>query len=173
MRIALTLAVIGVWLLGVLAMWRGWRARARRTQLADLPALPDLPGADVIAPLVGIYLGTTYAGQWLERITSSGLGERSSGWLRVLPTGIVLRRPSYDDVFVPAEALLSARVDTAHAGRFIGPQGVVVIGWRHDDRLLETGFHGEYRSRHAEVVAAVSELIGVPDVSVTTGKETQ
>lgn len=172
-RIALTAGVLAVWLLGVWGMWRGWRARIARTALPAMPLAPEMLGTDLVEPLVGLYLGTTYAGAWLDRVAAARLGERSSGWLRVLPTGLLLRRPSYDDVFVPAAALQSVRMDSAHAARVIGPDGVLVVGWQHGGQLLETGFRGDDQSRHAAVAAAISGLsaIGI-DTSVNSAKET-
>ncbi|MEO6715473.1 MAG: transporter [Mycobacteriales bacterium] len=159
MRIALTAGVLTVWLLGVWAMWRGWRRRITSTALPPLPTMPELPGADVAPPLVGVYLGTTYAGSWLDRVAGARLGERSTGWLRVLPAGVLIRRPGYDDLFVPAAALFSARTDSAHAGKVIGAEGVLIIEWRHGDTALETGFRGDDRSRHAAITEAVARLI--------------
>lgn len=166
-RIALTAGTLAVWLLGVWGMWRGWRGRVARTALASLPVAPEVPGADLIEPLVGSYLGTTYAGEWLERVASQRLGERSSGWLRVLPTGLVIRRPSYDDLFVPAAALRCARTDSAHSGRLLGPDGALVINWQHQGNDLETGFRGDDRSRHAAVAAAVEALVPAPSMKET------
>jgi hypothetical protein len=166
-RIALTAGVLAVWLLGVWGMWRGWRARVARTALAPLPVPPEFPGADVVEPLVGMYLGTTSAG-WLDRVAASGLGERGNGWLRVLPAGVLIRRPSYDDLFLPAEAVESARVDVAHAGRVIGHDGLFVVSWRHGGIPLETGFRGDDRSRHASVVAAIVATTHSADQARTT-----
>lgn len=158
-RILLTGGTIAVWLLGVWGMWRGWQARVARTSLAALPIAPELPGADLVESLVGVYLGTTQAGGWLERVAAARLGERSTGWLRVLPAGLVIRRPSYDDLFIPTEALRAARTDSAHAGRVLGPDGALVISWQHDGRSLETGFRGDDRSRHAALAAAIQARI--------------
>ncbi|MDQ1709688.1 MAG: hypothetical protein QOG49_1073 [Frankiaceae bacterium] len=158
-RIALTAGVLAVWALGVFGMWRGWRGRVARTALPALPAVPEVPGADVIEPLVGVYLGTTYAGAWLERVAAARLGERSTGWLRVLPTGVLIRRPSYDDLFVPAAAVESSRTDTAHAGKVIAGDGLLVVRWRHGESTLETGFRGDDRSRHAAVAATITQTM--------------
>ena len=169
-RAALTAGVLAAWLLGVWAMWRGWRGRIRRTTLPELPTTPELAGTDLAEPLVGVYLGTTYAGQWLERIAASRLGERSDGWLRVLPTGLLVRRPAYDDLFVPAQVIQSARVDTAHAGRVIGRGGLLVVEWRHGEHDLETGFRGDDRGRHAEIVDVINDLIAAPSVAAATSR---
>ena len=167
-RIALTAGVAGVWLLGVWGMWRGWQARIARTALPALPALPAVPGVDLVEPLVGMYLGTTYAGRWLERIAAARLGERSTGWLRVLPTGLLIRRPSYDDLFLPIATIESARTDVAHAGRVLGRDGLILASWRHGGQSLETGFRCDDKSRHAAVVATISEMIPAPAAHTNT-----
>ena len=117
------------------------------------------PGADVTPPLVGVYLGTTYAGAWLDRVADARLGERSTGWLRVLPTGVLIRRPGYDDLFLPSGALGAARTDAAHAGRVIGAGGLIVVEWHHGGIALETGFRGDDRSRHAAIAEAINAMI--------------
>jgi hypothetical protein len=169
-RAALTAGVLAAWALGVWAMWRGWRHRAERTALPELPAKPDVPGHDLVPRLAGIYLGTTLAGHWLERVTDKHLGDRSSGWLRVLSTGVLLRRTGFEDLFVPLASLCSVRTDSAQAGKVIAPAGVLVIGWEHGGEALESGFRGDDRSRHREVMTAIETLIGTT-VGTTASKE--
>ena len=70
-RVLLTAAVLAVWLLATWGMWRGWRGRIARTALPAMPQAPELLGADLVEPLVGLYLGTTYAGAWLDRVAAS------------------------------------------------------------------------------------------------------
>jgi hypothetical protein len=161
-RAALTAGVLAVWAVGVWAMWRGWRRRAHRTALPDLPPPPELPGPDVLPRLAGVYLGTTLAGHWLERVTGQRLGDRTSGWLRVLPSGVLVRRPGSEDLFLPRPALRSVRTDSAHSGKVVVSGGVLVIGWEHGGVALESGFRGDDRSRHREVTTAIEALIGAP-----------
>lgn len=52
-------------------MLRGWKRRSER-QAALIGVLPDLPdrfGPAVLAPTRGLYVGSTIAPDWLERIT--------------------------------------------------------------------------------------------------------
>jgi hypothetical protein len=161
-RFLLTLGVLAVWALGVAGMWWGWRRRVRRTALAPLPTAPEIPGGDAVPALLGVYLGTTTAGRWLDRVADQRLGERSSGRLRVLRTGVLVRRAGFDDLYLPASALRDVRIDTAHAGKVIAGDGMLVIGWHHGGSDLETGFRGDDRSRHREVADAVRALV-TPD----------
>lgn len=159
-RAGLTLGVLAVWGLGVFAMWRGWRRRAARTPLPPLPAPPELYGVDTVPPLAGVYLGTTLAGHWLDRVTGQRLSDRSVGWLQVTPCGVLIRRAGSEDLFVPQPSLRSVRTDSAHAGKVIVSGGVLVIGWEHGGAALETGFRGDDRSRHRELAAAIEDLMG-------------
>lgn len=159
-RAGLTLAVLAVWGLGVWAMWRGWRRRAARTPLPPLPAPPQLHGEDTVPPLAGVYLGTTLAGHWLDRVTGQHLSDRSVGWLQATARGVLIRRAGSEDLFVPQPSLQSVRTDSAHAGKVIVSGGVLVIGWEHGGAALESGFRGDDRSRHGELAAAIEELIG-------------
>ena len=74
----LAVLVILVWL----AMLAGWRRRAARQTrelgLTSLPATPAEPGASLTEDTDGVYVSTTAAGRWLERITAYGLGARSA-----------------------------------------------------------------------------------------------
>jgi carbamoyl-phosphate synthase small subunit len=158
-RSLLTSGVLAVWLLGVFGMWRGWRARGRRTVVPPLPSIAQPAGTDLVAPLLGVYLGTTIGGHWLERVTSRHLGERSAGHLRALPSGVAVRRRGYDDLFVPATDLAGIRLDRAHAGKVVAGKGILVLSWRHGGRVLETGFRAHDPHRHQELVDAISGMI--------------
>ncbi len=158
-RALLTSGVLACWLLGVLMMWRGWRARGRRIVVPPLPVTDEPAGTDLVSPLVGVYLGTTVGGQWLERVTARRLGGRSAGYLRALPTGVAVRRPGYDDLFVPTPQLLGARLDRAHAGKVVAGKGLLVLTWRHGGQELETGFRAQDPRRHGELVDVISGMI--------------
>ena len=76
-RIELIVAFAVLFALACAGMWLGWRNRGRRQ--ADLPELPSVPAelGDVRAPvLTGLYVGTTVATQWQNRIVAQTLGQR-------------------------------------------------------------------------------------------------
>ncbi|HPY26136.1 MAG TPA: transporter, partial [Mycobacterium sp.] len=59
-------------------MLRGWKHRSERQAalIGDLPDLPDSLGAVLVAPTRGLYVGSTVAPDWLERISVGDLGYR-------------------------------------------------------------------------------------------------
>jgi hypothetical protein len=154
------LAVAGALVVIALAyfgMWRGWRNRQSRQDLAPLPPVPavDQPGVE------GVYVATTTAGDWLDRIAVHELGVRSVAELAVVDTGLVFRRRGAADVFIPAEALAEVRTDRGIAGKVTaGSSGLVVVTWRHDGRDLDTGFRPRRKADTATLTDSISTLIG-------------
>ena len=156
-RTLLTLGLLLAFLGCLLLMRRGWRRRAARQ--AGLPALPEPPatlGADVVPALEGLYLGTTLAGEWLQRIAAQGLGGRATARLRLVPEGLVVLREGEPDAFVPRADLLGASVVDAHAGKWIGEGGVLLVTWRLGDTEVDSGFRADDHALHATWAAALT-----------------
>ncbi len=155
------------WLIGLivlialiyLLMWRSWRRRAQR-QSNGLPQLPAVPAdaGDTRARLTGRYIASTTAGAWLERITAHGLGARSLAELALTDAGIVVERPAADSFLIPAAALRGARLDQGIAGKVVPEGGLLVITWRHGDRLIDSGFRADHPAGHPAWVTAVNDM---------------
>lgn len=158
-RLLLVLVVLGVIVGATWLMWLGWRHRARRQ--ADLPALPVPPadlGADLIGPLEGRYLGTTTAGDWLDRVVVHGLGVPSRCGVRVTTAGVQLERVGAPDVFIPSAQLSAARLDKGIAGQVYEDGGVLVLTWLLGSRTLDSGLRLSGPDHHLAVVEAVGRL---------------
>ena len=71
-----TLLVVGLVALCALAgygLYVGWRHRAaRQSGLAALPVAPADLGPDLVEPVTGLYISTTTAGNWQDRIVAAG-----------------------------------------------------------------------------------------------------
>jgi carbamoyl-phosphate synthase small subunit len=167
-RAGLTALVVFVAFAVVVLMSRGRRRRAERN--ADVP--PLLPaaaasGRPLLPPLRGLFLGTTSAGDWLDRVTAHGLGDRAAARLVLTREGIAVQR---DDAgfLIPREEIAGARTDEAHAGAWVGEGGILVVTWRHGERLLDTGFRADDQREHARWAAALSpaeaRAVGGPTV---------
>ena len=157
---------VGLLLLLVLLVWAGmlagWRRRAaRQTSALDLPPLPPTPvepGAPLTADVDGVYVSTTTAGNWLDRLTAHGLGSRSAATMAVTGAGVSWLREGAPDVFAAAPTLVGARRADGIAGKVMPPGGIVVVTWRLGGTELDTGFRPGSATDADRLVAAVERL---------------
>ncbi len=150
-----TLVVIGVAYYG---MYRGWRNRqSRQADLAPLPVVPEGKARGV----EGVYVATTSAGDWMDRIAVHELGVRSIADLAVSEAGLIFHRQGAADVFIPADHLTGVRTDRGIAGKVTAEKsGLVVVTWTHDGRSLDTGFRPRRKADTAALTESISTLIG-------------
>lgn len=160
LRLLLVAAVLAIIALVLLAMRRGWRNRAaRQSDIAEPPPAPESLEARDFGPVEGTYLGSTTAGDWLDRIVVHDLGVRSRAEIEVGPPGVLLRREGARDLFIPGGALLAARADRGIAGKVYERGGVLIITWDLDGRLVDTGFRADEADEQVAAEAVVRALI--------------
>ncbi|MGH8963038.1 MAG: transporter [Jatrophihabitantaceae bacterium] len=145
--------------LALLGMWRGWRNRAaRQSDLADLPAVPSDLGAATLATLAGLYVGTTFASSWQDRVVHRGLGRRASATATLYPSGVRIDRVGAGPIFLPAAAIVGARLAPGLAGQVVGAGGLLVITWRLGDAELDTGLRADDKAAYPDWVRAINAL---------------
>jgi len=155
------LGILGTLLIlaaGYFGMYRGWRNRqSRQAALAPLPSAPDNDTRGV----EGVYVATTSAGDWMDRIAVHELGVRSIADLAVSADGLIFHRQGAADVFIPVDHLTGVRTDRGIAGKVTAEKsGLVVVTWTHDGRELDTGFRPRRKADTAALTASISTLIG-------------
>jgi hypothetical protein len=136
-------------------MLSGWKNRARRQaeQIGALPPMPDLLQPAVIAPTRGLYVGSTFASHWLDRVAVGDLGYRAKAVLTRYPEGILLERSGASPIWIPAASVTAVRTEKALAGKVIpgrggagNPAAILVIRWRLPSGTeIDTGFRGDER----------------------------
>ncbi|MFC6159623.1 hypothetical protein ACFWUU_09810 [Kribbella sp. NPDC058693] len=143
---------------GYFGMYRGWRNRqSRQSDLAPLPAAP----ADKLRGVEGVYVATTSAGDWMDRIAVHELGVRSIADLAVSEAGLIFHRQGATDVFIPVDQLTGVRTDRGIAGKVTAEKsGLVVVTWTHDGRELDTGFRPRRKADTAALTESIATLIG-------------
>lgn len=145
---SLTLAVLLVRL-----MWRGWRARAQRQvdTVGDLPEVPTERGDIVIGPTDGLYVGSTIAPDWQDRIATGNLGYRANATLTRYSQGILLERSGTGDIWIPADVITEIRTAKALAGKVLTHDGILAIRWRLPSGTeIDTGFLARPRTEYQE-----------------------
>ena len=140
-------------------MRQGWQWR--RTMQSGLPELPVVPkhSSETILELEGRYLGSTTAGNWLDRVVAHHLGARSLVELTLTAEGLTVVRPASADFFIPVAALRGARTDQRIVGKVVPEGGLLVVTWEHGGTLLDSGFRADHPVEHENWVTAVEVLM--------------
>ena len=149
-RLALVAAMVAIIAVVLWAMRRGWQARIRRQ--ADLGEPADATGEPTADAVPGLYIGTAFAGDWLDRVAAHGLGVRSRARLDFSDRGIAIYRDGAPSLWIPAGQVLLVRVDSGVAGTVRSKDSVVVVTWRLGDRDLDTGFRADDAAGHRTVL---------------------
>jgi hypothetical protein len=135
------------------AMVRGWRHRAERQVelIGALPAMPDSVGPAIIPATKGLYVGSTLAPSWQDRIAVGDLGYRTKAVLTRYPEGIMLQRSGGSPIWIPDESITAIRTERGIAGKALTHHGILAIRWRLPSGTeIDTGFRGNDRAEYAQ-----------------------
>lgn len=172
-RLLLSLLVVALFVLCAAGMWLGWRNRQRRQSY--LPALPTTPeeftGEPLLPPAPGVYVSTTTAGNWQDRIAVARLGFRSEARLSLYAEGLLVDRTGADPLWIPTESLLDARTGRAMAGKVMGIEGLLVVTWQLGGYPLDTGFRGDDKDVYGEWIDAIRAAKGTAAAGAQGGDE--
>lgn len=143
-RIALVLGLLALIVLALLGMRRGWRNRQLRQADIPEPMAHGTSGYDVWeAEVPGVFLGTSRAGDWLDRIAVHDLGVRSRAVCRIGEGGIWFDRDGARSVFIPSTHVCAVRTDRGVAGTVRSADSVVVVTWELGRAVIESGFRAD------------------------------
>lgn len=155
MRTLLTLLVALGIAVTYLLMRRGWRGSAARAALLPQPHA-EFDAPIVAGPWTGRFLGTTYAGRWLDRANAHTLGMRSDVALSITAQGINVRRNGALSFGVPKRDFLAVRADSGIAGRAYGTGGILVVTFALGETQLEFGVRFPSTADHVAALAAMT-----------------
>jgi hypothetical protein len=136
-------------------MLRGWLHRAQRQveMIGALPPLPDTVGPPIIPATKGLYVGSTIAPSWQDRIAVGDLGFRSKAVLTRYPEGIMLQRSGAGPIWIPDESITAIRTERGIAGKALTHDGILAIRWKLPSGTeIDTGFRGDDRRELANWV---------------------
>ena len=155
--IAAVLAVLIA--LAIRQMMRGWLHRAQRQAqlIGTLPQLPDSVGPALIPATKGLYVGSTMAPSWLDRIAAGDLGYRAKAVLTRYPEGIMLQRTGAGPIWIPDDAIEVIRTEKGLAGKAMTHEGILAIRWRLPSGAeIDTGFRADDRREYARWLEEVA-----------------
>jgi hypothetical protein len=140
-------------------MMRGWVHRAQRQVelIGALPPLPDTVGSATIPATKGLYVGSTIAPSWQDRIAVGDLGFRSKAVLTRYPEGIMLQRTGAGPIWIPDESITAIRTERGIAGKALTHDGILAIRWKLPSGTeIDTGFRGDDRRELANWTGEVA-----------------
>jgi hypothetical protein len=127
--------------------------------LPEFPQPPQELGKDLLDPATGVYISTTTAKSWQDRVAIGDVGFRAAATLRLTGDGVLFDREGADRVWIPAGSVVSARTDRAIAGKVMSRDGLLVVRWRLGEHELDTGFRGDDKDVYADWVEALQGLV--------------
>jgi hypothetical protein len=138
-------------------MLKGWRGRQRRQ--SDLPAPPVAAGhARTLVPATpGLFVGTTSATDWLDRIAVHHLSDRSTAALVVAEDGVHLDREGLPELYLPWQSIEAVSIEQSLAGKVVSG-GMLVLTWQLGAHTLASAFRATDHSAHARLRAAITAL---------------
>ncbi len=159
-RTLLTVVLILLILLAAYGLLVGWRHRAaRQAALPDLPAVPEQLGEDLTEPLDGLYVSTTVAGRWQDRVVARGLGRRATATVHLTTAGILIDRVGESPIFLPAAGVESVGTAPGIAGKVMGmPDGILLLTWNLAGNRLDSGLRITDLEQQAHWLAAAERM---------------
>ncbi|MDF0531079.1 transporter [Tsukamurella sp. 8F] len=142
-----TFAIVLLVLCGLFAlMWRGWHARGRRQAdaIGDVPTAPDpLPEIEV-GPCGGVYVGSTIAPHWQDRVAVGDWGFRATVNLSRYTGGFLMERARGNPMWIADAALVEMRRASKLAGKVMPGGGLLVLRWElPTGTVVDTGFRAD------------------------------
>ncbi|UTT50396.1 PH-like domain-containing protein [Rhodococcus gordoniae] len=148
-RLFLTVGFLALWVVLVLLMWKGWKGRARRQRdaVGELPTVPAELGERLVEPSTGLYVGSTLAPSWQDRVAVGDLGHRANAELSRYRSGVLLERDGASPIWIPQDSIRAIRTERGLAGKVMSKDGVLVIRWELPSGTeIDTGFRGDDKS---------------------------
>ena len=156
--VVIVVIVVLVWAALAALVLRGWRNRQRREaeQIGEFPTLPADLGDPQIGPHSGLYLGSTIAPSWQNRVAVGDYGDRANAALSAFDTGIEIARQGATDIWIPRQSITAVRTERGIAGKVMTADGVLAIRWllpsgteidsgfRADDKTIYPGWISEF-----------------------------
>lgn len=145
-RVFIVIGFFVFWILMIALIFWGWRGRQNRQAavVGDFPTVPDDLGGSIIGASTGLYVGSTLAPSWQDRIAVGDIGHRATAELSRHDKGILLERTGESTIWIPAASIRAVRTERGLAGKVMTKDGLLVIRWQLPTGTeIDTGFRAD------------------------------
>ena len=157
-----------------LVLW-GWRRRRRSQSHVAAPQLmpESLYELEPRAASEGMYVATVFGRDRLDRVAAHRLGVRSHARLEVHTAGehpgVAILRPRVENLFIPAEDVTDAGAGSGMVGKFVEPDGLLLVSWRLGEDEVTTGFRPRDPADRARVLESLRALRTTRETTAVEG----
>ncbi len=155
-RLLLTALVVVVTALAIWGMWRSWHKRAA----IALPVESPPQGFTADTEIVGRYIGTAPAADWMQRVAANGMGAPGNAIANLAEAGVLLTREGEPDLFIGADQISEVEIGRGVAGQVAEKDGIVIWHWRAGDTALQSGFRPDAPEDVARLAHVSQRYIG-------------
>nr|WP_296766989.1 transporter [Rhodococcus sp. (in: high G+C Gram-positive bacteria)] len=145
-RVLIVIGFVVFWVAMISLIFWGWRGRQKRQaeSIGTFPHVPDDLGATLLDASTGLYVGSTVAPSWQDRIAVGDIGHRATGELSRHEKGILLTRTAESTIWIPQESVRAIRTERGLAGKVMSKDGLLVIRWELPTGTeIDTGFRAD------------------------------
>lgn len=145
-RVLIVIAFVVFWIAMIGLIFWGWRGRQKRQAdaIGTFPGVPEDLGPTLIEASTGLYVGSTIAPSWQDRIAVGDIGHRATAELSRYEAGILLERTGESTIWIPQDCVRAIRTERGLAGKVMTKDGLLVIRWvLPTGTEIDTGFRAD------------------------------
>lgn len=136
------------------------KAAAQEQLIGEMPVAPADPGEPVRGPDTGLYVGSTLAPSWRERVNVGDVSDRATATIAEYAEGVLIARQGASAIWIPRDAISKVRTERGLAGKVMTADGLLVIRWvlpsgteidsgiRADDKTIYSGWVSAFAGQH-------------------------
>lgn len=134
-----------------------WTRSTPERQDRRTATVPATLGELLVLPTTGLYVGSTIAPSWQDRIAVGDLGFRATCEISRYSGGILVERDGASAIWIPEKSIRAIRTENGLAGKVMSKDGVLVIRWELPSGTeIDTGVRGDDKTVYPDWVKPVT-----------------
>ncbi|KXO89473.1 transporter [Tsukamurella pseudospumae] len=136
-------------------MMLGWRRRGQRQAAAvgEIPTTPEQLRDLVFGPVSGVYVGSTVAPHWQDRVAVGDWGFRATVNLSRYADGYLMERGRGNPMWIADERIVEVRRASKLAGKVMPGDGLLVLRWElPTGTVIDTGFRADDKTTYRKLM---------------------